>query len=231
MTLTGVTEHKIHTIRKIRATIPLRNRNIRHTIYVVKDDFPIDYDGILGIDFLQQPTCDLGKKRLRIGNKTLRLQSYIKSIKKPRSETIIQAIISSNRVGIVKAEETMPGIFIENCLIKPDKGTCSISIINITDEQVVIPTSLVTIEELSEDVTPDTAKKLVQVTQRKGKEPMQACKERLKNSLCTDLNEEEKETFEQICEEFCDTFYLEDDVLTCTSTVSHKILRVLIAHR
>jgi len=54
MVLTGVTGHKIHTIGKIRATIPLRNRKIRHTIYVVKDDFPIDYEGILGIDFLEK---------------------------------------------------------------------------------------------------------------------------------------------------------------------------------
>jgi len=49
-----LTEHKIHTIGKIWATIPLRNRRIRHTIYVVKDDFPIDYEGLLGIDFLQK---------------------------------------------------------------------------------------------------------------------------------------------------------------------------------
>jgi len=35
---------------------------------VVKDDFPINHEGILGIDFLQkqQATCDLGKKRLHI---------------------------------------------------------------------------------------------------------------------------------------------------------------------
>jgi len=123
---------------------------------VVKDDFPIDYEGILGIDFLQkqQAMCDLGKKRLRIGDETLKLQPYSKLILKPRSETIIQAITSSKRVGIVKAEETMPGVFIGNCLVKPEKGTCPISIINITDEQVVIPTPLVTIEELPEDVTP-----------------------------------------------------------------------------
>jgi len=44
MVLTGVTGHKIHTIGK-------GHRKIRHTIYVVKDDFPIDYEGILGIDF------------------------------------------------------------------------------------------------------------------------------------------------------------------------------------
>jgi len=53
---------------------------------------------------------------------------------------------------------------------------------------------------------------------------MQARKQRLKNSLRTEhLNEEEKETLEQICEEFCETFYLIDDMLTCTSTISHEI--------
>jgi len=53
---------------------------------------------------------------------------------------------------------------------------------------------------------------------------MQARKERLEKSLLTEhLNKEEKEALKQICEEFCDTFYLEDDVLTCTSTVSHEI--------
>jgi len=124
----------------------------------------------------------------------------------------------------MKAEETMPGIFIGNYL-KPKKGTCPIRIINITKEQVVISMPLVTIEELPEDVTPDTAEKhIVQVTQRKDKEPMQARKERLKKSLRTEhLNEEEKKTLEQICKEFCDTFYLEDDVLTCTSIILHEI--------
>jgi len=46
----------------------------------------------------------------------------------------------------------------------------------------------------------------------------------LKNLLRIEhLNEEKKEVLEQICKEFCDTFYLEDDELTCTSTVSHEI--------
>jgi len=52
MVLTEVTGHKIHTIGKIKTTIPLRNRRIRHTIYVVKDDFPINYEEILGINCL-----------------------------------------------------------------------------------------------------------------------------------------------------------------------------------
>jgi len=61
---------------------------------------------------------------------------------------------------------------------------------------------------------------------------MQARKERLKKSLRTEhLNEEEKEALEQIYEEFCDTFYLEDDVLTCTSTYRMKLTRVLIVRQ
>jgi len=53
MVLIGVTRHNTHTIGKIRATISLGHRRIRHIIYVVKDDFPIEYEEILGIDFLQ----------------------------------------------------------------------------------------------------------------------------------------------------------------------------------
>lgn len=54
LALTEVTGHKIYILGKIRATMNLGGRNMRHSIYVVKDDFPIDYDGILRIDFLKK---------------------------------------------------------------------------------------------------------------------------------------------------------------------------------
>jgi len=111
MVLTRVTRHKIHTIGKLgqRYHYGIEKSAIQ---FVVKDNFPIDYEGILGIDFLQkqQAMCDLGKRRLCIGDEILKLQPYSKLILKPRSETVIQAITSSKRVGIVKTEETMPGI-------------------------------------------------------------------------------------------------------------------------
>jgi len=47
-------------------------------------------------------------RQLCIGDETVKFQSYAKSVLKPRGETIIQAITNSNRVGIVKVEETMP---------------------------------------------------------------------------------------------------------------------------
>jgi len=47
--------------------------------------------------------CDLDKKRLRIGDETLKLQPYSKLILKLQSETIIQTGLK--RVGIVKRKK------------------------------------------------------------------------------------------------------------------------------
>lgn len=54
LALTQVTGHKIYILGEIRAIMNLGDRNMRHSIYVVKDDFSIDNDGILGIDFLKK---------------------------------------------------------------------------------------------------------------------------------------------------------------------------------
>jgi len=225
MLLTGVMGHKTHTIGKIRATIPLEHRRIRHTIYVVKNDFPKEYEGILGIDFLlkQKAKCDLDKRQLRIGDEIFKLLPYTTVILKPRSETVVQAITDTQCVGVINSEEIMPGVFIGNCLVKPEEGTCPISMIN-TEEQMAIPMPLVSIEEISETVPDNAEKPVLHMTQREGKEPPLARKEQLKNLIRTEhLNKEEKKALERICEEFCDIFYLENDALTCTTAISHEI--------
>jgi len=105
-------------------------------------------------------------------------------------------------------------------------------VINTTEEQVAIPTPLVSIEEISETVPDNADKPVLHMVQREDKKPPQAHKEQLKNLIRTEhLNEEEKKALEPICDEFCDIFYLEDNVLTCTSTISHEINNVLIARR
>jgi len=75
-----VTEHKIYTLGKIKATVMLGNCEIRHTMHVVKGDFPINYEKILGIDFLtkQRTKRDYGKKQVRIGDVTFKLHLFKK---------------------------------------------------------------------------------------------------------------------------------------------------------
>jgi len=65
-----------------------------------------------------------------------------------RSETIVQAITNKNSLGIVKSEETKPGIFIGNCLVEPEEYTCPVSIINTTEKPVEITTPLVMLSDI-----------------------------------------------------------------------------------
>jgi len=151
--LTGITGHKVHTIGKTYVTIELGSRRIKHAFCVVSDDTPIEHEGILGIDFLRKHTvlCDYSNRRLQIGSTVLKLHPYRKLILKPRSETILKATANKNRVGIVRAEEISPGVYLGNCLVNAEEYERPVSIINTTDKTVEI--THVAIEE----VEPDTS--------------------------------------------------------------------------
>jgi len=127
LALTRVMGHNIYTLGKIKATIILGNREIRHTMHVVKDDFPIDYEGILGIDFLTKQRAKCGKVRVRIGEVSFKLHPFKRVTLTPRSETIVQAVTNRNKIGIVSSEKTKPGIFIGSYLVEPEEYTCLIS--------------------------------------------------------------------------------------------------------
>jgi len=47
MALIGVTDHQVKTIKKISATVRLGDKKIRHIMHVMRDDFLVDYEGIL----------------------------------------------------------------------------------------------------------------------------------------------------------------------------------------
>ncbi|KAL6257758.1 hypothetical protein P5V15_011376 [Pogonomyrmex californicus] len=83
-------------------------------MYVIKDDFLVAYEGILGIDFIKKhrAKCDHAKEILRIGSVNLKLYPHKKYILTPRSETIVQAITNQNQIGIVKPEETESGVLV-----------------------------------------------------------------------------------------------------------------------
>jgi len=146
--LIGITGHKIHILGKVYATINVDGHTIKHAFYVIKDDTPIEHDGILGINFLRKypVKCDFQKAELRIKNAVMKLHLFSKVILKPRSETIVRAATSQNREG--RVNEPTPGVYIGNCLVKPENYTCPISVINMTDREIEIQTPLVTLEKV-----------------------------------------------------------------------------------
>jgi len=96
---------------------------------------------------------------------------------------VVLAITNTQCVRMINSEEIMPGVFIGNCLVKPEEGTCPISMINTTEEQVAIPTSLVSIKEIPVTVPDNVDKPVLHMTQREDKKPPQARKEQLKNLI------------------------------------------------
>ncbi|KYN27439.1 hypothetical protein ALC57_03148 [Trachymyrmex cornetzi] len=223
MTLAGVTGHQIKTIRKVKVTMLLRDKEIRHTAHVVKNDFSIDYAGILGMDFLQKHRIKSDQKNyLQIDGVTLKLHPYKKLTLTPRSKTIIQAVTDRNRIGIVKSEEMSPGMFIGSCLVAPEEYVCPISMLNTTGETVEIITPLVTIEKLL--VTDRENVLTLRTACNKNASPILTRRESIRGQIRTEhLNQEEKKTIEQLCKDFCDIFHLDGDVLTHTAAVEHEI--------
>jgi len=120
------------------ATIKINNHKIKHAFYIVKDDVAVEHEGILGLDFLRKQTakCDYEKNQITIKDSILKLHPCNKITLKPRSETIIRAATNHNQVGIVRAEETAPGVFIGSCLVETKNLSCPVSIINTTDKVI-----------------------------------------------------------------------------------------------
>jgi len=62
-------------------------------------------------------------------------------------------------------------------------------------------------------------------TKNENYESIQERKENLRKQLRVEhLNREEKKAVEEICEDFCDIFHLEQDTLTCTTAIAHEII-------
>ncbi|XP_020296374.1 uncharacterized protein LOC109861229 [Pseudomyrmex gracilis] len=221
MKLTGVTGHQASVIRKITATIQLKDKRVKHPVYVVRDDFPVSYQGILGKYFMKKHNAkpDYKAGNLSLGKTTLQLRPY-KNVKlQPRSETIVQTITDSNQIGIVQRDETQPGVFIGSCLVQPKGNFCSVSIVNTTEKAVTIGTPRGKLKALEEES--ETSSEIANVSKKpKGSTRRERVKEALQMKH---LNKEKKETLYEVCEEYQDIFHLAEEPLSKTSAVKHKI--------
>ncbi|KMQ83215.1 hypothetical protein RF55_20622 [Lasius niger] len=189
-------------------------------MYEVKDDFPIEYDGILGVDFLrkQEATCDYKKKQLKVGQRILKLYPYRRMTLKPRSETIIQVATNKNTIGVIQAEETIPGIFIGNFLVEPQDFICTASILNTTDATVEMVMPQITLEEIRQY----KAEK-VNATQPE-REVIPRSDKVLQLLRTQHLNAEEKRRSSKSAKTlatYC--IWMENHYRTCTDIVLHQI--------
>jgi hypothetical protein len=166
-------------------------------MYVVRDDFPIEYDGILGNDFLTEHKVDISNatKTLKIGRAVFDLRPYRKLKLPPRSKTIVQAETDHDRVGSVKNGVPAPRGFIGHCRVRQIESQCPANISNVTDKTVRNFTPHVTIEDPPADDAAGTLKLHVTKERETAKERRKKLRERIRatNQVAIDNIKEEKE--------------------------------------
>ena len=209
--LKGINEFRIPTLGRCKIELNFKNEIIYHEFLIVKNDFPISTDGILGFDFLLKNNasinCVNGECEISI--------SRGKFILSPRSETIIPIrIINNLDSGIVPKTELLPQVFTSETLINSKFPV--ISIINTRESQVEIEKPSMILENFDEaEVVPILHIKPTKIGDRT---------KLLEDKLRLDhLNQIEKDEILKICKNFNDLFFLDTDYLGTTNATCHKI--------
>ena len=244
VTIQGITNEKL--LIKESVLIPFTQNN-PHKVYVYNLD--IEFDGILGSDFLEHYRCilDYDAKKLITNFKILPLN-------KMQSNNIGQKHVYGNEIKNNSCNKISNQVFIEARTEKIFKLKCDLkntdAILHAQEnDKVRLPNALVRVNERGEFFTSivnvnampktiefinltlepvdDTTEPLYSFNFNNSgvvKESLYDRNFTIKNQLRTEhLNEEEKELVTNLCLEFADIFYLEGDNLTFTNEIKHVI--------
>lgn len=230
--LKGISEDTVPTYGICYSNLDLSGSVVNHPIHLVKDDFPIIYDGILGQDFIlkYKVNLDFHKNVLSFVHnekeivwkinpnppQTLDITEINNIILKPRSESIQKIKINQLGESLCLSQEIAEGVFMGNCLINPtDDGHCNVAVINNNDFEVTINDPKLIIESLNSYNIYQLQDRYALTTDRLS---------RLSKAIRTDhMNREQLDSILDICKNYHDIFYLSGDTLSFTPTTEHNI--------
>lgn len=149
LTLSGITSQTVQTLGKI--TIEIFETPCE--FHVVSDDFPIEFDGILGTSFLQKrkSTIDYNNKCIFINNHKIPFANTVaKTCKIPaRTRQMISVkIVNGIKTGLVPLTKILPGVFYGNSVVENKNGIAYLLVINTTEKEVEIDAQSVELEEI-----------------------------------------------------------------------------------
>ncbi|KAK2577812.1 hypothetical protein KPH14_012695 [Odynerus spinipes] len=222
--LTGIGLTMQKPLCLITLSLQVGKHTITHPCYLVRDDFPIEADGLLGIDFIE--THDVAvtpRKHLSLYGEVIPLETMDTNVIAPRTEKIVVVRTPSKGEGLVEKREIEPGVYIADCLTKAEGGECVISIMNTTENEVELTGISVEVKDPAIPLKKQTAGEVrmkLNTLRSSGIERMR----KLRDSIRTEhLNQEEKQAIWEICGKYNDLFYLEGDTLESTNTTEHCI--------
>lgn len=119
--LKGVGGTTIEPLCLAEVTVEAPAIKVKHWFYVVKDDVPIEVDGLLGMDFIKKHKVDI------LGGSTIKLYGHSMDLiggrekmnVSPRSEKIANAITVNRLSGFMERLEVSDGVILGSCVTTP----------------------------------------------------------------------------------------------------------------
>ena len=149
--LTGIGTGIIRTYGEF--VIPVCNVGIKFQI--VKDDFPLTENGILGMTFLEQQEVTLKFRKhlpnsLWLGSKELPFCATSATLNLPSRTKVLVIIPVKNKektTGYIRRLETGPGVYVGEALVTQENGFVKIFAINTNVKDIKVTIPLVELEE------------------------------------------------------------------------------------
>ena len=195
---------------------------------VVPNTFPIEADGILGIEFLkeQDATLSFRSNALLWGNprEIVPFVSHDVFYLPARTKMLVKITVNkaNHFSGYLPKINAGPGIFIGECLVTSDNGKASLFAINSTSENISLILPPVELESYDSTVKPI---RVIRTTNEpEAQANLQLRTDKILEMLdLKDLDPLEKDSIGKLISEFPCQFHLPNDKLSQTSKITHKI--------
>ena len=237
----GITDQKILIDESV--LVPFDDTGEYHKMYVYNLD--IDFDGILGSDFLEhyQGIVDIKNRKLITNFKTVPLHkisdkstntplnseiNFIKENKiikneikiEPRTEKVFKLKCNLSNTDAIISAKQIDKVYLPNSLVHVNEhGEFFTTILNANAITKTVNFSEINIEPFQTGTILNNHKSNQNINFQQ-KDRLYSIKQQLR---LDHLNSEEKEAITNLCLDFEDIFYLEGDKLTFTSEIKHSI--------
>ncbi|KAL4126715.1 hypothetical protein QTP88_010924 [Uroleucon formosanum] len=225
--LKGITDNFVTTLGSVTIELQIGGEKRRVEFQVVKSDFPVLNEGILGKPFI------IGHGTIiNYQSKELILPPLVNLTILPRTEILVAIPASHKTEGsniLISSQSITNALTCGNCVTTVRNHLIYVPFINPTDNQVQL--QIPQLEQLEHEDFNEANVHLSQIS-----ENTEPCVDgnrisRLHSALRTcHLNSEGKSSLLTICEEYSDVFQLEGDKITATTAVTHEIKTSEVVH-
>lgn len=223
--LRGIANVPVFTLGTCTLTVVNEGEEVNVKFHVVSEEFPISKDGILGHNFLANHSAEVSYKTKILTTNNIRWKMYPPKTEfmcvPSRSEMFVK--VNSN----IKSGECMcfsqtlaDNIILGSCLTKAINGKCIVSVVNVSEQDVTLQVPTIKLQKLDNSVVGAISLDNSNISTKNINERINE----IRNNINTNhLNQEEKESLDEIYEEFADVFLIENEKLSHTNSVTHKI--------